>query len=58
MNEQDVLRIVRNMLSHGPHRLLRREGRNGASGFVNLLDEVILEEVLEGGLEDITEEGA
>ena len=69
MNEQDLLRIVRNILSSavdlvdssGNEKTLSAvllNVRNGVEGFVSLLDEVILDDTISDveGLEDVTKE--
>jgi len=70
MKEQDLLRIVRNMLSSIvdlvdsdtsgtkiPAVLVNT--RNGSAGFISLLDEVIVNQAIEDAseVEDITEKG-
>lgn len=69
MSEQDLLRIVRNLLcsvvdlvdSSGDEKktsAVLLNVRNGATGFISLLDEMILEGAIDEaeGLEDITED--
>ncbi len=68
MNQQDLLRIVRNLLScvvdlvdsSGNEKTIHPvllNVKNGAVGFVSLLDEVILDATIEAArLEEITED--
>ncbi len=68
MNQQDLLRIVRNQLScvvdlvesSGNEKTIHPvllNVKNGAVGFVSLLDEVILDATIEAArLEEITED--
>jgi hypothetical protein len=69
MNEQDILRIVRNILSsvvdlvdsgsnEKTSSAVLFNVRNGVEGFVSLLDEVILDDTISDveGLEDVTTE--